>query len=166
MPMWKFFVLARRASLGDDDVMKNRLTLGVALMLLASFVFVSFAAKKDNEKESSVVRVLIIDGQNNHNWKETTPVLEKIFGSNERFSLDVSTSPGNKAAKEEWDKWRPEFQKYDVVVSNYNGQMWPGEVRASFVDFVKSGGGFVVVHAADNAFSMWPEYNEMIGLGG
>ncbi|MDB4420664.1 hypothetical protein N9269_05695, partial [Akkermansiaceae bacterium] len=72
--MWKFFVLARRASLGDDGNMKNRLTLGVALMLLASFVFVSFAAKKDSEKDSGVVRVLIIDGQNNHNWKETTPV--------------------------------------------------------------------------------------------
>ena len=100
MPMWKFFVLATRATLCDSKGMKHRLTLGVALMLLASCVFVSFAAKKDNAKESSVVRVLIIDGQNNHNWKETTPVLEKIFGSNERFSLDVSTSPGNKAVKE------------------------------------------------------------------
>jgi hypothetical protein len=31
---------------------------------------------------------------------------------------------------------------------------------------MKNGGGFVVVHAADNAFGLWPEYNEMIGLGG
>lgn len=44
--------------------------------------------------------------------------------------------------------------------------MWSGEVREAFVKFVKEGGGFVVVHAADNAFTMWPEYNEMIGLGG
>ena len=28
------------------------------------------------------------------------------------------------------------------------------------------GGGFVVVHAADNCFPEWPAYNEMIGLGG
>ena len=156
MQMWKFFVLATRGSLDDTVLMKNILTLGVTLAILAGFIFVSFAAQKNNEQKSDVLKVLIIDGQNNHNWKETTPVLEKVFGSNERFSLEVSTSPGNKAAKEEWDKWRPEFQKYDVVVSNYNGQMWPGEVRASFVDFVKNGGGFVVVHAADNAFSMWP----------
>ena len=146
--------------------MKKRFTLGIALILLASFVFVGFAANKKNAKNSKVVKVLIIDGQNNHKWKETTPVLDKIFKSNERFSVDVSTSPGNKATEGEWDKWRPDFSKYDVVVSNYNGQMWPGEVRNSFVDFVKNGGGFVVVHAADNAFSMWPEYNEMIGLGG
>jgi type 1 glutamine amidotransferase len=31
---------------------------------------------------------------------------------------------------------------------------------------VKNGGGFVVIHAANNAFGDWPEYNEMIGLGG
>ncbi|MDA7647620.1 hypothetical protein N8661_02120 [Akkermansiaceae bacterium] len=74
--------------------MKNRLTLGVALMLLASFVFVSFAAKKDNGKDSGVVKVLIIDGQNNHNWKETTPVLEKIFGSADTASLPSSFAAG------------------------------------------------------------------------
>jgi type 1 glutamine amidotransferase len=31
---------------------------------------------------------------------------------------------------------------------------------------VKGGGGFVCVHAADNAFPAWKEYNEMIGVGG
>jgi type 1 glutamine amidotransferase len=146
--------------------MKNRFTLGISLVLLACLAFVGLAQKKDKVESSKVVKVLIIDGQNNHNWKQTTPVLQEIYGSNDRFSFEVSTSPDNKAPKEAWDKWRPDFSKYDVVVSNYNGQMWPGEVRTAFVDFVKNGGGFVVVHAADNAFSMWPEYNEMIGLGG
>lgn len=145
--------------------MKKRLTLGITLMMLVSFVFVGFA-KKNEELDSRVLKVLIIDGQNNHKWMETTPVLKQIYGSNERFAVEVSTSPGEKGSEEEWKQWRPEFAKYDVVVSNYNGQMWPGEVRTAFVDFVKGGGGFVVVHAADNAFSMWPEYNEMIGLGG
>ncbi len=144
--------------------MKNRFTLGITTMLLACFAFVGFAQKKDDSKK--VLKVLILDGQNNHKWKETTPVLQQIYKSNENFSVDVSTSPGKKGSEEEWDAWRPEFSKYDVVVSNYNGQMWPGEVRSAFVDFVKKGGGFVVVHAADNAFTMWPEYNEMIGLGG
>lgn len=146
--------------------MKNRFTLGISLVLLACLAFVGFAQKKEEAESSKVVKVLILDGQNNHKWKQTTPVLQEIYGSNDRFSVDVSTSPDNKAPKEAWDKWRPDFSSYDVVVSNYNGQMWPGEVRAAFVDFVKNGGGFVVVHAADNAFSMWPEYNEMIGLGG
>lgn len=31
---------------------------------------------------------------------------------------------------------------------------------------MKTGGGLVVVHAADNSFPNWKEYNKMIGLGG
>jgi type 1 glutamine amidotransferase len=53
-----------------------------------------------------------------------------------------------------------------VVVSNYNGAPWPEETRTAFVDYVKGGGGFVVVHAANNAFGKWREYNDMIGIGG
>lgn len=123
-------------------------------------------AKKIEGGDDKLLRVLIIDGQNNHKWESTTPVMQDAFKSSGRYTVDVSTSPGKKGTEEEWGKWRPDFSKYDVVVSNYNGQMWPGEVRTAFVNFVKNGGGFVVVHAADNAFGMWPEYNEMIGLGG
>jgi len=39
-------------------------------------------------------------------------------------------------------------------------------VRASFQQYVSDGGGVVSVHAADNAFASWPEFNEMIGVGG
>lgn len=144
--------------------MKNRLTLGISMMLLACLAFLGFA--KNGEEKSDVLKVLILDGQNNHNWEATTPVLKDALGSDARFTVDVSTTPGKKGTDAEWDKWRPDFTKYDVIVTNYNGQMWPAEVRDSFVNFVKSGGGLVVVHAADNAFGMWPEYNEMIGLGG
>jgi type 1 glutamine amidotransferase len=31
---------------------------------------------------------------------------------------------------------------------------------------MRGGGGFVVYHAADNAFPEWPAYNLMIGIGG
>ena len=144
--------------------MKNRFTLGISMAVLACLAFVGLAQKK--EEEAKVIRVLIIDGQNNHKWEKTTPILKKIYESNEKFSVEVSTTPGKKAEKKEWESWRPDFTKYDLVVSNYNGHMWPGGVRKGFVDFVKNGGGFVTVHAADNAFALWPEYNEMIGLGG
>jgi len=32
--------------------------------------------------------------------------------------------------------------------------------------YIRGGGGLVVVHAADNAFPGWPAYNLMIGIGG
>ena len=62
--------------------------------------------------------------------------------------------------------FRPKFADYDVVVSNYNGDRWPKETEKDFEAYVNGGGGFVPVHAANNAFPEWPEYNRMIGLGG
>ncbi|MGN6544098.1 MAG: family 16 glycoside hydrolase, partial [Aureliella sp.] len=40
------------------------------------------------------------------------------------------------------------------------------ETKAAFEKYVADGGGFVCVHAADNSFPEWREYNRMIGLGG
>jgi type 1 glutamine amidotransferase len=51
-------------------------------------------------------------------------------------------------------------------MSNYNGDRWPKETEAAFIEYLRGGGGFVSVHAANNAFATWPEYNEAIGLGG
>jgi type 1 glutamine amidotransferase len=72
----------------------------------------------------------------------------------------------DKTIVDKWKQWRPIFKKYDVIVSNYNGDAWPAEVRADFEKYIREGGGLVIYHAADNAFPEWPEYNEMIGLGG
>ena len=69
-------------------------------------------------------------------------------------------------SKKLWNAWRPQFDKYDVVLSNYNGQMWPDEVKTAFEEYVKNGGGFVSYHAANNSFTDWPAYNEMIAVGG
>lgn len=145
------------------------------------------------------IKVLIIDGQNNHQWATTTPLLRHILEASNLFTVDISTTPPKPiaprlvkdatpeqktahaealkafqlaepariaAAPALWAKWRPRFTDYAVVISNYNGESWPEEVRTAFVAFVKNGGGFVSYHAADNAFPEWSEYNEMIGIGG
>ncbi len=109
------------------------------------------------------IRALIIDGQNNHAWQETTPVLKSILGASGRFTVDVATSPPHGA---DMSKFQPKFADYDVVVSNYNGDAWSTQAKVDFVSFVRNGGGYVSYHAADNAFPDWKEYQEMIGVGG
>ena len=111
----------------------------------------------------SKLRALIVDGQNNHDWKTTTPLLRKALESSGRFSVDVATSP---PSGQDISGFRPKFAGYDVVVSNYNGKRWPTETEADFAAYVTRGGGFVAAHAANNAFPDWPEFNRMIGLGG
>jgi type 1 glutamine amidotransferase len=113
-------------------------------------------------EQGSRLKVLIIDGQNNHDWRATTPVLKAALEESGRFTADVVTSPQDK----DWSKFRPPFSQYDVVVSNYHGEPWPEAVRKEFEDYVRGGGGFVSVHAADNSFPQWLEYNKMIGVGG
>lgn len=107
--------------------------------------------------------VLIVDGQNNHGvWPKTTQMMKRYLEETGLFTVDVATT----APKGKDPNFAPDFAKYAVVVSNYNGEAWPAETQQKFASFVKNGGGFVVVHAADNAFPEWTEYNEMIGLGG
>jgi type 1 glutamine amidotransferase len=142
--------------------MKTLLTtvLGwVVLASLSSGLLRAQALTESNQK----LRVLIIDGQNNHDWEVTTPILKNILESSGRFTVDVATSP---PAGSDMRKFRPKFADYDVVVSNYNGDRWSPATEKAFESYVKNGGGFVSVHAANNAFPEWPEYNRMIGLGG
>ena len=128
-----------------------------ATLLLAGSALSANAAEK--------IKVLVIDGQNNHNWQQTTPVLKKLLEGTDRFTVEVATSPpANK--KDEMEKFRPELAKFDVIVSNYNGQPWGKALNDDFEKLLKDGKiGFVVVHAANNAFGGWKEYNQMIGMG-
>jgi type 1 glutamine amidotransferase len=60
----------------------------------------------------------------------------------------------------------PDLSKYDVVVSNYNGANWPADFNKALDETLKEGKvGLVIVHAANNAFGGWKEYNQMIGMG-
>jgi type 1 glutamine amidotransferase len=62
----------------------------------------------------------------------------------------------------------PVFSDYDVIVNNFGWKVadWPVQTQKDFEAYMANGGGMVLVHAADNAFGQWVEYNKMIGLGG
>ncbi len=112
--------------------------------------------------QAAPMKALIVDGQNNHDWKGTTPLLKKYLEATGLFTVDVATAP----EKGDLSAFKPAFKEYKLVVSNYNGADWPKETQAAFEEFVRAGGGFVSVHAANNSFPGWPAYNQMIGLGG
>lgn len=114
------------------------------------------------------IRVMLLDGESGgpyHKWQLVTPVLKKQLEETGLFQVEVVTAP---PANGDFSKFKPEFSKYQVVVMNYDApdERWSAELKASFEQYVKNGGGLVVVHAADNAFGKWKEFNEMIGIGG
>ncbi len=112
------------------------------------------------------LKVMLLDGESGgpyHKWQLTTPVLKKQLEDTGLFQVDVVTAP---KAGEDFSNFHPDFAKYQVVVSNYDAAEWPADIKTSLETYMKNGGGLSVVHAADNAFGQWSEWNKMIGVGG
>jgi type 1 glutamine amidotransferase len=143
---------------------------GIAVLLgLAALAPAAPAPARDEPAAGRKIRVLLVDGQNNHDWRSTTPLLKQELEQSGRFTVDVSSNlkPGDKPGKvADTVPFPPDLGKYDVLVSNYNGQPWPPEFQKALEERLRAGRiGLVIVHAANNAFGNWPAYNEMIGMG-
>lgn len=115
------------------------------------------------------IKLLIVDGFSNHDWKRTTQAIVKILDQYGGIKIDVSTSPNSSATLEQLENWNPDFSAYDVVLLNCNDLgnpvHWSNKTRKDLESFVSGGGGLYIFHSANNAFEDWPEYNRMIGMG-
>jgi uncharacterized protein len=118
--------------------------------------------------QSAQVPIMILDGESAgpyHDWRITTPVLERQLEDTGLFKVDVITAP---PAGADFTSFKPDFGKYQAVVLNYDApdERWPAALKQDFERYVSNGGGLVIVHAANNAFPGWPAFNEMTGIGG
>lgn len=112
------------------------------------------------------IPILLVDGQSGgpyHVWQLTTPVLKMELEETGLFQVTVATSP---EFGSDFSNFKPKFSDYKAIVWNYDAPDWPADLRQQLEEYVRSGGGLVVVHAADNAFPDWPAWNQMIGIGG
>jgi len=106
------------------------------------------------------IQVLILTGQNGHNWKGTTPLLRKILEDTGKFEVRVS---------EEVRGAGPEtFAPYDLLVLNYfeRGRpelRWGDKTNAAFLDYLRAGKGVVVYHFSTAAFDGWTDYEKISG---
>lgn len=134
------------------------------LLLLPLALFAcAFAPLANAAPDSKPISVLVVGGQNNHNWQVGNEFLMKLLTSS-GFSAVESNTPPKGATAEAWAAWKPEFGKYQCVVLDYNGEMWPDAVKAAFEKYVSDGGSVALVHAANNSFTGWVEYEKMVGM--
>jgi hypothetical protein len=160
----------------------NNLRRNAAVVLLLALTPALHAADK--------IKALIVDGQNAFHpvWPKSTVMMKKYLEDSGLFEVDVARPkyiwnaerekaylPLAGAGESEITKepqadpgFKPAFAKYAVVISNFGWRAtdWPEETQRAFEKFVAGGGGFVSVHAADNPWGQWTEFNKMIGLGG
>ena len=110
-------------------------------------------------------RVMLLTGQSSkyHDWTKSAPLVKAYLDQTGLFTVDVVTTPPTGA---DLTGFAPKFSDYAAVVMVYEGAEFPAATKAAFVDYMKKGGGLVTIHDTDNAFPFWPEWNEMIGVGG
>ncbi|MCB4798584.1 ThuA domain-containing protein [Neotamlana laminarinivorans] len=157
----------------------------IVFILFVVSVFANGYSINDKRKK---IKVLIVDGQNNHNvWPKSTIMMKQYLEETGLFQVDIARTKYlyNSKRFSDWlaladvekgvegkpktdPDFCPKFKKYDVVISNfgYNAASWSEKTQQKFEKYMKKGGGFVSVHAADNSFPEWTAYNEMIGIGG
>ena len=109
------------------------------------------------------LRVLILSGKNVHDWKTTTPELQRIYEESGQFKIiEVLNDPATCTAAT--------LSRCDVVVCNWtahpemHGHPWGEVAERAISDFVRGGKGFVAFHAASTAYYDWPEFQQIVGL--
>jgi hypothetical protein len=117
--------------------MENRiLSLFIAITILIAGC--SSQKKMSQKNGTPKYKTLIVNGQNNHNWKIGSATLKEMFVDSELFTVEVATSPEKGAGM---SNFKPDFSAYDLIVLDYNGDEWCEETKDSFVAYVKKGGG-------------------------
>ena len=120
---------------------------------------------------SGAIRVLILSGQSQHDWRATTPFLRRILTDTRLFDVRISETPRGLTAET--------LAPFAVVVDDYAGPRWGSATEKALEAFVQSGKGLVVTHGALGSFagseqtgepqtdavsreSAWPAFAKMI----
>ncbi len=104
------------------------------------------------------IKTLLLSGANNHDWKRSSPFLRDLLQASGKFDVTLTENPS--AALEDVKA----LKGYPLIFSDYNGPAWSEAAQANFVAAIAGGTGLVVLHAADNAFPGWVEYEKMVAL--
>ncbi|HVU84727.1 MAG TPA: ThuA domain-containing protein [Puia sp.] len=134
-------------------------------IVVVSFAFVSCLYGQNGRQP---IRVLIVDGYSNHDWRQTTAITKRILEEAGLFEIAVTTAPAT-TNEDSLSAWDPDFKRYDVIIQNTNNidnkaLHWPRKAEEKLERYVASGGGLYILHSANNAFPHWKEYDKMIGL--
>jgi type 1 glutamine amidotransferase len=149
---------------GTKNLLNIRILIPGALLIIVSAAASFRFNLQVPSSGAGPIRVLILSGQNNHDWKTTTPKLKAILEENGLSRIDILEDPAGMTG--------PGLEPYDVILSNWNafgldpnGAAWPETARQAYLDFIRRGKGHVVVHAGSSSFPEWKEYGRLVLAG-
>jgi len=106
------------------------------------------------------IKTLLLTGANNHDWTQSAPFCRDLLNGSGRFDVDLTEAPADVLAD------AAAVARYGLFFFDWNDKMEsvPPQARANFEAAVRDGAGVCILHAADNAFPGWDEYEKMCGL--
>jgi len=114
---------------------------GMAICLLvANRSGQAFADDNRARPASDALRVLIIAGQGDHDWRATVPFLRRILADTGRFDVRVCEAPAGLTART--------LAGFDVLVDDCGASASDSDTGKAIAGFVESGKGLVVTHGA------------------
>jgi type 1 glutamine amidotransferase len=126
--------------------------------LRAILFFVGGIALAVQVSAQEKIPLLILSGQNNHDWAKTTPALEKIFQGSGLFTVSVT----NRSDTLKYE----DYKNFSLIVSNWNS--WPDTStrldksrEQAFSSYMNEGGGALFLHAGGSSFYGWEDYHSI-----
>src|SRR5438552_6551678 len=115
------------------DVTRGAMAKTLASVAVAVTGAIAVAVAGAVGAAATPIRVMLLDGANNHDWKSTSPVIRKVLDEPGIFTTKTITIDNAEVAA-----FKPDWSQFDVVVLNYNTGIsgdapeWPAETKRSF----------------------------------
>jgi len=125
------------------------LSAAAAVLALPGWAAAEPGGDTGGQQDGPVKRVLIVTGEDypGHKWQKTTPVLQRQLEKDRRLAVEVADDLTFLRS--------PKLHHYDTVVAhfkNYDPKVPGRKGFDNLTEFVRGGGGLVLVHFACGAF--------------
>jgi len=100
----------------------------------------------------------ILTGASEHDWQRASKLCRQILEETGHFEVRCYDNPPLLLSR------REELEEFDLFVVIYNGPRWGQPAEKNFIDAVENGCGVVIVHATNNGFKGWSEFESLCAL--
>ncbi len=133
---------------------------GLLLLLIAAivcgFVIRSGSGSAAPPKKGKLLYMTLCKGFKHESVALSKEIVKEIGEKSGAFETVVTEDVADFTAEN--------LKNYDAVMFNTTGELpMTDEQKKAFLDFVRSGHGFVAVHSATDTFYMWADFNDLIG---
>jgi type 1 glutamine amidotransferase len=135
-----------------------------ATLACLAFALASPTSAADNSKP---IQLLIVTGDEYHNWKESSKFLAEFLSAGGKIHVMITSTPNKDLTDEN-------LARFDVILLDYKDTnkgtpetRWSESNKEAFLKAIKEGKGLVMYHYASSAFTKpnWVEFEKATAGG-